>query len=264
MRQKAFISGASSGIGKELARQLAESGYELILLGRDIASLETLRQELAKKTSVSVHSLDLKDQESVERACSLVRKSIPHLVVNCAGIGFYGAVTDLPLQDQKDTIQVNVSALVTLTIAACSALKEAGREGVVCNVSSALGMVPCPLMSVYSGSKAFVNSFSQAVDGEMRPFGIRVLAACPGQVATNFRTRAAKGEKTNGGSSFFVMQPQYVAKKILEQIQKKRATFIIDWKTACLVWLSYILPRRCVNKILSHRVPSAEKTHPQT
>ena len=171
MHKLAFVTGASSGIGKDLAILLAQRGYELVLFGRNIEQLQALQKFLKPRTLVAVYTLDLRREFDVEKLVSLIHALIPSLVINCAGIGFYGEITDGPLKEQLDIIHVNVTAAAAATIAACNALKVHKKEGIICNVSSAIAFMAAPRMSVYAASKAFINSFSLAADAEMKPHG---------------------------------------------------------------------------------------------
>lgn len=251
----ALITGASSGIGKALAVTFAKQRVDrLLLCGRNQEALQSCLKEISPQVEVLFFCFDLATEIGQNKLVEIIEAYAPDIIVNNAGLGFYGAASDLSAQENRDIIEVNCSALVLSTTTACRVLRGQKREGVVCNVSSALAQFPTPLMSVYAASKAFVNFFSQAIDAEVKPYGIRVLTACPGQVETSFRLRAAKGRSASSSGSFFAMSAELVAEKIWKQIQTKKTVQIIDWKTWLLVFCARLLPR-CVHfRILKQEI----------
>ena len=194
----ALVTGASSGIGEVFARALGARGMHLILTGRDEGRLTRIADEIAATNGVRVERVvvDLAEPDAPERLKAAVDGVglAPDLLVNNAGAAFIGTFTELPLDGQLGTIRLNVEALVALTGLFLPAMLERGRGGIV-NTSSAAGLQPLPHYAVYGATKAFVNSFSQALWAELRGRGVRVVAVCPGPVSdTRFGRRA-------GGSS---------------------------------------------------------------
>jgi short-subunit dehydrogenase len=194
----ALVTGASSGIGEAFARALGARGMQLILTGRDELRLRRIAEEIAAEFHVRVERVvvDLAQPGAPEQLRAAVDEFglSPDLLVNNAGAGFIGTFTALPLDGQLDAIRLNVEALVALTSLFLPAMLERGRGGIV-NTSSAAGLQPLPHYAIYGATKAFVNSFSQALWAEVRGRGVRVVAVCPGPVAdTRFGERA-------GGSS---------------------------------------------------------------
>jgi uncharacterized protein len=194
----ALVTGASSGIGEAFARALGARGLQLILTGRDEARLANVANEIAARHNVRIEQVlvDLAEHDAPERLKSAVDgfDLVPDILVNNAGAGLIGTFTELSLEAQLGTIRVNVEALVALTGLFLPAMLERG-SGAIINTSSAAGFQPIPHYAIYGATKAFVNSFSQALWAEVRPRGIRVVAVCPGPVAdTRFGERA-------GGSS---------------------------------------------------------------
>lgn len=195
----ALVTGASSGIGEAFARALGARGLQLILTGRDEVRLRRIAEEIAAQHRVRVErvALDLAGPDAPERLKAAVDGFglVPDVLVNNAGAGLIGTFTEVPLDGLLANIRVNVEALVALTGLFLPAMLERGRGGIV-NTSSAAGLQPLPHYAVYGATKAFVNSFSQALWAEVRGRGVRVVAVCPGPVAdTRFGERA-------GGSSF--------------------------------------------------------------
>lgn len=194
----ALVTGASSGIGEAFARALGARGLQLIVTGRDEGRLGRIADEIAAANNVRVERVvvDLIRPDAPEQLKAAVDGFglVPDVLVNNAGAAFIGTFTELSLDAQLDTIRVNVEALVALTGLFLPAMLARGRGGIV-NTSSASGLQPLPHYAVYGATKAFVNSFSQAIWAEVRGRGVRVIAVCPGPVSdTRFGERA-------GGSS---------------------------------------------------------------
>jgi short-subunit dehydrogenase len=194
----ALITGGSSGIGEAFARALAARGLQLIVTGRDEARLRAIVKALRDRHQVRVEPVvvELTEPDAPERLKTAADNLglVPDVLVNNAGAGLIGTFAALPLDRQLDMVRVNVEALVAVTSLFLPAMLERGRGGIV-NVSSASGLQPLPHYAVYGASKAFVNSFSQALWAEVQGRGISVVAVCPGPVAdTRFGERA-------GGSS---------------------------------------------------------------
>ena len=184
-----FITGASSGIGLELARCFAADKSNLILVARSHDALEKLAEELRREHKISVHVLcaDLAKPESPSEIFSDLqgRGIIVDVLVNNAGFGLHGGFTDLPLRRQMEMIQVNIAALVELTGLFLPGMVERNRGGIL-NVGSVAGFVPGPQMAVYYATKAFVMSFSEALHEELRGTRVRITNLCPGPTESNF------------------------------------------------------------------------------
>jgi short-subunit dehydrogenase len=254
--ESVLITGASSGIGKELALLLATKRIKLILVGRNFEALRAVADDISHKTEVLLWQADLGNENECTELLSLIHEQVPDCVVNCAGCGVYEEVLHLPFQELEEVINVNCRALVRISQGAALALKDERKKGVILNVSSALAFFPCPLAAVYAASKAFVNSFSEAFDAELRKFGIRVLVSCPGQVATPFVARASRGAVPTGEPSFSVLSAKKVAEEIWLQIQKHHAVRVIDWKYRWLVGVAKWLPRWFVKRVLKFSLRS--------
>jgi short-subunit dehydrogenase len=195
MSETCLITGASSGIGMELARCFAADKSNLILIARNTDALERLAAELREGCSIGVHVItaDLSHPESPQRIFDEVkgRGMRVDVLVNNAGFGLHGSFAELPLQRQLEIIQVNITALVALTGLILPGLIERHRGGIL-NVGSVAGFLPGPNMAVYYASKAFVLSFSEALQTELRDTGVCVSNLCPGPTETNF-SKVARG-----------------------------------------------------------------------
>jgi uncharacterized protein len=243
MAQTALITGASSGIGKALVSLLLEKGYRLIVSGRNEAAL----QEFQEKAQVIV--ADLSTKEGVATLQKAIQQEIPDLIINCAGLGFFGPST---LLQADEMIDVNVKAAVTLTLTARDTWQAAKKGGTIMNVSSVLAFFPTPQMSVYAASKAFLSSFSEALDFELRESGIRVLTACPGQVMSDFRKRA--GGKREAQQTFFAMSRDEAALAIWRQIERGESCKIMNWKSYLLYWCARLLPKKMLMSLVSRDI----------
>ncbi len=214
-------------------------------------------QELAFEIDSSVHvelfAGDLALKETQSRLKSLLHAYAPNCVINCAGVGLYGDAFAQDTALELRMIDVNATALVFITLEAIRAMLLSKKTGVVCNISSALSFFPTPGMSVYAATKAFVNSFSEAIDVEARQHGIRVLTSCPGQVYTNFRKRASQGMAENY-HHFAQMSAEEVAHAICKQIEQQKSLRIINWKTRCATFFARCLPKRIVQAFLYKKI----------
>jgi short-subunit dehydrogenase len=175
-----IVTGASTGIGAELARQLAARKARLVLVARSKDRLEALAQTLDTETKVV--ALDL----SSPTAASELKRAVPHtdVLINNAGFATYGRFAEVSLERQQQEVALNVQAVVALTHAYLPELERAG--GAVMHVASTAAFQPVPYMAVYAATKAFVLSFSEALWAEYRERGVRVTALCPGATETPF------------------------------------------------------------------------------
>jgi short-subunit dehydrogenase len=192
----ALITGASAGIGREFARQLAGRAGSLVLVARRLDRLEALRDELTKKhPNLNVHcrAVDLTQSNQVDELCTwLEREKITiDFLINNAGLGDRGAFVTSDPQRVREMLAVNIVALTMLTRALLPAMIERKR-GAILNVSSSAGFLPIRKMAVYAASKSYVTSFSDSIRGEVRKQGIVVAALCPGPVDTEFSSVARR------------------------------------------------------------------------
>lgn len=252
LRQLALVTGATSGIGESLARLLAQKDFELLLTGRNEEKLRKLQEELQHDVPVEVMQIDLEKSEDCSSLIKAIHTKAPDLVINNAGYGLYGEALTYSTESQKKLLQVNGMAVLEITLEASRTLISKNKSGIILNVSSAAAFQIIPDFAVYTASKAFVNNFSQAFDIEMAPYGVRVLTACPGMVATNFRERAG-GHETEGKQTR-ALDPVYVAEEIWHQIKKKKPLKIIDWKYHVLTFLSHLFPKAWKTKTLRRSI----------
>lgn len=184
MPETALVTGASSGIGEQFARQLAIRGHELILVARRADRLERLASDLPTPAHVIPCDLATDAASLPGRVAELDRRV--DLLVNNAGFGTSGPFLEHDPARDAEQVRLNCEAVVTLTHAFLPPMVERGRGGII-NVASSAGMQPIPYESVYAASKAFVISFTDALYAELRGSGVRVLAVNPGPVPTEWQ-----------------------------------------------------------------------------
>ncbi len=184
---KALITGASSGIGKDIAFSLAKRGYDLVLVARDEEKLEKCRNEIEEEFAVRVQKMAV-DVSDVEN-CKTIHKKVSNvdLLVNNAGFGDCGNFTKTSLEKDLKMIDTNISAYHTLTKLYLADMKKEG-SGKILNVASIAGFMPGPLMATYYATKAYVVSLSESIREELNKekSNVKISVLCPGPVKTNF------------------------------------------------------------------------------
>jgi hypothetical protein len=183
------VTGASSGIGAELARQVAALGHDLVLVARREDRLQELAEEIRSghEVQVSVHAADLRERAAREALLGAIAESGRHVtgLANNAGYGSTGRAWELDLAAEEGQIELNIEALHHLTLAVVPEMVRR-RAGAVLNVASGAAFQPMPGMATYAATKAFVQSFSEALHAELAGSGVSVTTLCPGPVDTEF------------------------------------------------------------------------------
>ncbi len=245
-RPLALVTGASAGIGTELARQLAVD-HDLVLTARRADTLRTLAEELkVRGATCHVFPADLADPAAPRRLFDLIAEAglTVDVLVNNAGFGDLGPFAKADLGKALRMIQVNVVALTELTGLFLPGLLARNR-GRVLNVGSIAGFQPGPYMAAYYATKAFVNSFSEALHSELRGTGVTVTVLCPGPVATEFA--AASGmQLTRVFSAGQAMAPGPVAAAGLAAMRAGRRLTMPGWRNRLMVFLERFTPRGVV------------------
>ncbi|MDG2938979.1 SDR family oxidoreductase [Bisgaard Taxon 10/6] len=189
MTQTALITGASNGIGLEFAKIHAQKGGNVVLVARSEDKLAQLAQELESQYNVKVWVIaqDLAQPNAAQTIFETTEAQgiTVDILINNAGVGEYGLFIEQDLQDKHNLIQINMTSLTDLTYLYLKGM-VARKQGKILNVSSTAGFVPIPTQAIYSSSKAYVTTFSQAIAEEVRESGVTVTALCPGAVATGF------------------------------------------------------------------------------
>ncbi|MGC2652470.1 MAG: SDR family oxidoreductase [Mycobacterium sp.] len=216
------VTGASSGIGTELARGLARRGYPLLLVARRRDRLDELAEELGDRHSVAVEvlPLDLGEAESRGQLAERLKADPIAGLCNSAGFGTSGVFHTLPLDRESQQVTLNVLALMELTHAALSGMVERGT-GAVLNIASIAAFQPLPGMAVYSATKAFVQTFSEAVHEGLHGTGVSCTVLCPGPVPTEW-AEIADADHVNIGIAQ-VSPPDVAAAAIAGMVDGKRS-----------------------------------------
>ena len=251
MPNTALITGASAGIGAELARYHASQNGDLILVARREETLNAIKAELEAAHGVTVHVIaqDLGTADGADKLVAAVNAldSPVDILINNAGFGGRGIHTERDLADEQGMIDLNVKALVTLTHAFGGQMAARGT-GRILQVASTAGMMPGPLQAVYFATKAFVVSYSQAIDHELREKGVTCTALCPGYVETEFADRADLGgtNLANNGRS-----AESVAKHGYDAMMAGKLVTVNEFQLGFVVnWLIPLLPRRMVMRMI--------------
>src|SRR5437667_6371870 len=243
----ALITGASSGIGGEFARQLANRARSIVLLARRSERLADLRDELLNRNpnlDVHVRIVDLADKAQIELLIdSLARDKIDvDLLINNAGLGDSGpfAASD-PMRNEQMAL-VNMVALTSLTRHLLPQM-IANRRGGILNVSSSAGFLPIPGDAVYAATKAYVTSFSEALRAELRGIGVSVCALCPGPVHTEFQEVAKRpGAQPDTGPEFVFVSAEEVVRDALAALEADRPLVIPGFPMKLGMFLVRITP----------------------
>lgn len=251
----ALVTGASSGIGLEIAKELARKGYDLVLVARRQDRLEDLAALLAPHVAVQVMPLDLSAPEAAAALFAKVATTPIEVLVNNAGFADYGLFAASDAEKMSDMLAVNVVALTELTRLFLPGMLARGR-GRVLNAASTAAFLPGPYMSVYYASKAYVLSLSEAVHSECRGTGVTVTCLCPGPTRSEFQERAAMANSRLMQSVVF-MDPRRVARQGVRAMLEGRAVVIPGFANKLLSLLPRALSRGAtaafVNRVQSPR-----------
>jgi short-subunit dehydrogenase len=222
------ITGATAGIGAAFARRLAADGYDLVLVARDERRLADSAGELADRYGVKVRGLpaDL----STDDGCAAVEERLAEpvdLLINNAGISLNQPFLRSTAEDEARLLRLNVHAVMRLTRAVLPGMTQR-RHGAVINVSSVAGFGVVMPGSTYSASKAWVTNFSESVAQSVRPFGVRVMALCPGYTRTEFHDRA--GINMSKTPEWMWLRADDVVRDGLRDLGKGKLVSVPDWK----------------------------------
>lgn len=227
-KEIAWVTGASSGLGHEMARALAARMVDVVVTARREERLEALREELEERYTSRVHVLpaDLSDPVEAEAAYRRLHASglRPTMLVNNAGVGLYGPFVRNDLEAELRMVSLNTASLVTLTKLVLPDMLAAGH-GRIMNIASLLSYFPFPDLAVYAATKAFVLSFTEAVRAEVRGSGISVTALCPGTVDTEFTTHGLAA--TNAYKANRPMDARRVAERGVRALMRGEGTVVV-------------------------------------
>lgn len=231
----ALITGASSGIGRDLAILLSRRGYNLILVGRSLSRLETVLPKLSHRR-VQLLALDLSKEEHCSQLYRQCRGQVD-LLVNNAGFGLFGEFSGTKLDTELNLLDLNVRAVHILTKLFLRDMVKQDR-GAILNVASVAGYLPGPLMATYYASKAYLLRLDLAIWKELkkRRSRVQISTLCPGPVDTGFNRRAGVQFAIPGRNSF------WVAAYALEQLEKGKRVILPGWEAKAVAVLGKIAP----------------------
>ncbi len=244
----ALVTGASSGIGASFAKTLAARGRNLVLVARSQDKLDRLKTELSSKPGLRIEVIvqDLSVPHSASQLASLLseRGIEIDLLINNAGFGAQGEFWELPLERQTEMLRLNIGALTELTYFLLPGML-ARKSGGIINVSSTASIQPVPYLATYAATKAYVTSFSMALAEEVRSYGIKVLALCPGSTDTGF---FAAGQFTEGnfGSK---QSPDEVAEAGLRALDAGKTMTVTRIDNRIMVFVERFVSRRLVARL---------------
>ena len=239
MKEYVLLTGASSGIGYEMATQLAEKKMNLILVARSENKLQQIQQELTTRHRILVHYI-VKDLSDVQAAIDIYNvlqreKILVTALVNNAGVGNYGNFIETSLEEELKMIQLNISSVVALTKLFAKDMVSR-KSGKIMNVGSVLSFLPFPYYSVYSATKAFILAFSETLAAELDGTGVIVTSLYPGTTDTGFTTD--KMHSTNHYKSSKPMHPKVVAEQAVKHLLQGRGKKVVGFQN----WFNSKLP----------------------
>jgi uncharacterized protein len=244
-----LITGASSGIGETFARRLAASGENVLLVARSEKRLATICNELGREYGVQAQyvAMDLTGDGAGARLFDeAARRGLEvETLINNAGFGSMGDFLKLDLETELRMIDLNIKALVDLTHRFLPAMRER-RRGTIINVASTAGFQPVPFMTTYAATKAFVLSFSIGLWEENRPFGVHVMALCPGVTETNF-FEAGRIDKPPMRWS---QTPDEVVDTALRGLKRGKSHIISGWSNYLLTESERLVPRKLIARVV--------------
>ncbi|WP_379963604.1 SDR family NAD(P)-dependent oxidoreductase [Epilithonimonas sp. UC225_85] len=246
MKEYILITGASSGIGYEMACQLAEKATNLIIVARTESKLQQMQKELSKKYGVLVYYFvaDLSDVNAATELYGKIKKQnlqVSHLVNN-AGVGNYGEFIETSLEEELSMIQLNISSLVVLTklFSQDMVLRKSGR---IMNIGSVLSFLPFPYFAVYSATKAFVLAFSETLAAELEGTGVIVSSLYPGTTDTAFTTSEMQSTNLHKTKP---MHPEIVAEEGIKHLLQGKGKKVVGFQN----WINSKLPNFVPDSIM--------------
>ncbi|MGD9852278.1 MAG: SDR family NAD(P)-dependent oxidoreductase [Nitrospirales bacterium] len=261
----AIITGASRGIGAAYAQQLAKHGYNLLLVGRDHNRLDRITTDLQSKYAVMVEKeyLDLTESSSAQtlhtRALELNRNV--SLLIHNAGFGLYGTFATMPHSKIRNMLHLHVLQITESTRLFLPDMVAQG-QGAIIIVSSLAGLFPIPYMAEYAATKAYLNTFFEAVAQETDGTGVTVQVCCPGFTDTDFHRTAGYRPR----HVLFPQSPHQVATVSLKALESRQTLVMIGWQGHLAYWMTRVLPRRFLMSLAARFVkpPSPLSSPPPT
>lgn len=253
-RPLALVTGASSGIGKAFASDLAQRGHDVVLVARRAAEMQALAADIEKAHGVTCHVIaqDLTATGGIDALmAALAAKQLQtDVLVNNAGLGTSGPHHKSPWPDEQRMLDLNITALTALTHAIVPGMVQR-KQGKILNVASTAAFQAGPGMAVYFASKAYVLSYSEALHEELKRHGISVTALCPGPTQSEFFDVAFKAKKPVALSAVGLASADDVARYGLDALMRGQAVAVHGWLNRLGVWSVRFTPRSVVRKIMT-------------
>lgn len=238
-KKRALVTGASEGIGRVFSLALHSRGYAITAVARNASRLESLKNELKNDPETKIIAADLSNEAGIQLVCEELERQKYDMLVNNAGFGALGRFEDLPFEQYEKMLTLNIKALTKLSY---SFMKSAREGDGLINVSSTLSMLPMPIQTVYSATKAYVTSFTESLWYTAKSKGVRVVNLCPGITATQFNLRA--GGKPEDLPKLLTQSPEQVVYEALRQYDKGCGpTRVTGLFNRLGVFMTRILPR---------------------
>jgi hypothetical protein len=250
--KRAWITGAASGLGLELAVLLAADGFSLVLADRDRQGLEKVKERLEEEHGipVDIRALDLSEQDSALKLYRSLDGKEVDILINNAGFGLYGFFSETPWELEEQMLRLHVMTVTHLTKLVVSDMisKGAGR---VLNVSSLAAFQPGPLMSVYYASKGYILSFTEALANETKGTGVTVSVLLPGWFRTNFQKTTAKNSSVKESQArLHTVTAEKVARRAYLGMMQGKTVIIPGWSNKLMALAPRILPRKAMTSII--------------
>ncbi|MVT10044.1 SDR family NAD(P)-dependent oxidoreductase [Chitinophaga tropicalis] len=248
--KKALITGASGGIGFEVARRLAAQNYQLTLVARNEDKLNKALAGL-NSNGHSIFVADLTKKEDLKKVADHLATNKYDVLINNAGAGLYGQFIGLPLEDQLNTMQLNMDALVTLSY---SFLEKASSGSALVNIGSLLAHSSLPGGAVYAGTKSFVANFSESLWYEFKHKGVFVMGFNPGAADSDFHSNA--GRQSTDFPKFVISSVVDVADELVKALHKRQKPRVVQGlKNRLMLWGFKFLSRKSAVSIMGQISP---------
>ena len=257
-----LITGASGGIGEAFARRLASEKHNLFLVARSGDKLKLLCDELSEKFGIDAQyaAIDLIEVDSDIEVFQMTEKLGLEIdwLINNAGFGSMGDFVKLDLERELEMIELNITALVALTHHYLKPMRER-RRGTIINVSSGASFQPIPFFATYAASKAFVSSFAEAIAEENRPFGIQILALCPGTTKTGFFEASGIDDpiKVKG-----VQTPDQVVDTALRALGRGKTKVVSGWVNYFVASAVNLFPNWFLTRVMAKPLRKRYRAEP--
>lgn len=252
MKKTVLITGVSGGIGKELADRFAKGGYNLVLVARSEGKLLELAKEYRKRygSQATVIAKDVASPGVPKEIFAELKEKgvVVDYLVNNAGFGLYGTFLETQLEQETNMIDVNIKALTVMTKLFLPDMVKRGQGGVM-NVASLVAFFPGPMMSVYYATKAYVLSFTEALENELSGTGVTVTALCPGLTSTGFVERSGIGESKLFQSGA-IMEAGQVAEEGYRGFLRGKTFIMPGARNRFMAFLPRLMPRKMVTRMV--------------